>query len=248
MSDHEKFKLETAQEIHRMSLDADLKAATRTWMDEANRNKYSYHFEWFGRPIIQYPQDVMALQEIIASTQPDLIIETGIAHGGSVIFSSAMLELNALMGGPSDAKVLGIDIDIRAENRRAIESHPLAKRLEMLEGSSTSAEIVSKVEAVAAGRKSVMVILDSNHTHEHVLQELRMYSKFVTAGNYLVVFDTVIEFFPTSSITDRPWSVGDNPWTAVQDFLSESDSFSVCSDIEAKLQVTVAPGGYLRRS
>jgi cephalosporin hydroxylase len=247
MSEYEKFKRECAHEIARMGDDPELAAATRSWMDRANRAKYSYHFEWMGRPVIQYPQDVLALQEIIWTVKPDLIIETGIAHGGSLILSGSMLELNAISGGPQDAQVLGIDIDIRAHNRAAIEAHPLARRISMIEGSSVAPEVVSRVKAWAAGKRSVLVILDSNHTHDHVLAELEAYADLTTTGSYCIVFDTVIEDMPEDAFADRPWGRGNNAKTAVRDFLGRHPEFEIDKSIQHKLLITVAPDGYLKR-
>src|ERR1035441_10680528 len=158
--------------------------------------RYSYNFSWLGRPIIQYPQDIVAMQELIWTVQPDLIIETGIAHGGSLIFSASMLELNAACGGPQDGKVLGVDIDIRAHNRAAIESHRMFKRIQMIQGSSIALEVVEQVKAIAAERQRVMVCLDSNHTHDHVLTELQLYAPLTSIGSYCVVFDTIVEDVP----------------------------------------------------
>jgi len=247
MSEYEKFKRECADEIARMGDDTELAAATRSWMDRANRAKYSYHFEWMGRPVIQYPQDVLALQEIIWSVKPDLIIETGIAHGGSLILSASMLELNAISGGPQDAQVLGIDIDIRAHNRAAIEAHPLARRISMIEGSSVAPEVVSEVKAKAAGKRSVLVILDSNHTHDHVIAELESYAGLTTVGSYCIVFDTVIEDMSEDAFSDRPWGRGNNAKTAVWDFLKRHPEFEIDKSIQHKLLITVAPDGYLKR-
>lgn len=258
MNKHEQFKTECEDEIARQGADASLKEATRTWMNCANAAKYSYHFEWMGRPIIQYPQDIVAMQEIIWRTQPDLIIETGIAHGGSLIFMASMLELNALCGGPANASILGIDIDIRSHNRSAIEAHPMARRIEMIEGSSISEEVIARVRETARGKKRVLVSLDSNHTHDHVLRELRAYAPLVTVGSYCVVFDTVIEDMPADMFPDRPWRVGDNPKTAVHAYLEETKAastgssdrecrFEVDGQVDAKLLITVAPGGFLKR-
>lgn len=247
MSEYDKFKSECAAEIALMGDDRELAVGTRSWMDRANRAKYSYHFEWMGRPIIQYPQDILAVQEIIWSVKPDLIIETGIAHGGSLIFSASMLELNAISGGPGDAEVLGIDIDIRAHNRTAIEAHPMARRIAMIEGSSISPEVISAVKARAAGKRSVLVMLDSNHTHDHVLAELEAYANLATVGSYCVVFDTVIEDLPPDTFSDRPWGRGNNAKTAARDFLKRHPEFEVDKSIQHKLLITVAPDGYLRR-
>ena len=247
MTPYEQFMQECRDEIAAQGADTALQAATRTWMDAANRRKYSYHFEWLGRPIIQYPQDIVAMQELIWAVQPDLVVETGIAHGGSLIFSASMLELNAACGGPADARVVGVDIDIRAHNRAAIEAHPLARRITMLQGSSVAPEIVAEVRRLAAGRKRVLVTLDSNHTHAHVLAELEAYAPLTSVGSYCVVFDTVIDDMPASMFPDRPWGPGDNPKTALREYLQRHPEFEIRKDVDHKLLITVAPDGYLKR-
>jgi cephalosporin hydroxylase len=194
-----------------------------------------------GRPIIQYPQDMIAMQEIVWAIRPELIIETGIAHGGSIVYYASLLQLIGR------GEVIGIDVDIREHNRVEIESHPMAHRIRMLEGSSIATDVVDRVKALAAGRSPVLVVLDSNHTHEHVLAELRAYAGLVTAGSYCVVFDTVVEDLPNEYFDDRPWGVGDNPRTAVNAFLAEDARFELDAGIDAKLGITVAAGGYLRR-
>ena len=187
------------------------------------------------------------MQELIWKIQPTLIIETGIAHGGSLIFSASILELNAICGGEPNAKVLGIDIDIRSHNREAIESHPMSRRIEMIQGSSTSAEIIKQVETRARGEARVLVCLDSNHTHEHVLSELEAYAPLVTPNSYCVVFDTVVEDFPKEMFKDRPWGPGDNPKTAVHQYIKGNSSFVIDRTIQDKLLLTVAPDGFLKR-
>jgi cephalosporin hydroxylase len=224
-----------------MEADADLRTMSREWMIRSAQYEYSYHFTWLGLPIIQFPQDILAIQELVWSVKPDLIVETGIARGGSMTLSASLLEL---LGG--DGLVVGIDIDIRKPNREAIEGHPLAHRVRMIEGSSTAPEVLRAVEAIASGRDRVMVMLDSNHTHDHVLRELEMYSPLVKPGGYLIVFDTIIEEMPAGSFPDRPWDVGNNPQTAVSAFLAQSDRFEVDQEIEKKLLISVAPGGYLK--
>ena len=209
--------------------------------------RYSYNFSWLGRPIIQYPQDIVAMQELLWSVQPDLVIETGIAHGGSLIFSASMLELNAACGGPKNAQVLGVDIDIRAHNRAAIEAHPLSGRIKMIQGSSIAREVVEEVKAVAAARQRVVVCLDSNHTHDHVLAELEAYAHLTTVGSYCVVFDTVVEELPAEFFADRPWGPGNNPRTAVREFLKRHPEFEIDKRIDNKLLISVAPDGYLKR-
>lgn len=235
------FAQEVAENVEALKNDSDLQALSRIWLRLAGKHRYSYNFSWLGRPIIQLPTDVLAIQELIWRVKPDLIIETGVAHGGSIIFSASMLEL---LGG--DGIVLGIDIDIRAHNRAEIEGHPMSKRITLLEGSSTSDKILGNVKMIASGKQRVMVILDSNHTHEHVAAELALYSPLVTKESYLVVLDTIIEDMDADAHPDRPWGKGDNPKTAVWEFMKLSDRFEVDRDIEAKLLITVAPDGYLK--
>ena len=224
-----------------------LRASARTFMRESTQPKYSYNFSWLGRPIIQYPQDIVAMQELIWALQPDLIIETGIAHGGSLILYASLLELNAVAGGPQDARVIGIDIDIRAHNRAAIEAHPFSRRIDMIEGSSVDEAVVAQVRAAAAGRERVLVCLDSNHTHDHVLAELEAYAPMTSVGSYCVVFDTVIEDLPAGTYPDRPWGPGDNPMTAVRAYLQSHPEFEIDQRMDDKLLISVAPGGYLKR-
>ncbi len=228
-------------QIARMAADPDLAALAHELFLKSAEYKYSYNFSWLGRPIIQYPQDIIATQEIIWQVKPAVIIETGIAHGGSLIFYASMLEL---LGG--DGQVLGIDIDIRAHNRVEIERHPLSNRITMLQGSSIDDQIVQQVHAFARDKQPALVVLDSNHTHDHVSKELEFYAPLVTKGSYLIVFDTVVEDMPDRFFPDRPWSRGNNPKTAVQAFLADNDRFEVDREIEDKLLLTVAPGGYLK--
>lgn len=218
----------------------ELKRAAHEFNVVSNREKYSYNFSWMGRPIIQYPQDMIAMQEIIWELKPDLIVETGIAHGGSLIYYASILELIG------KGEIVGIDIDIREHNRVEIEKHPMYKRISMIQGSSIDEGLVSEVSAMAAGKETVMVCLDSNHTHEHVLAELNLYQHMVTSGSYLVVFDTIIEQMP-HGMYDRPWDVGNNAMTAVDEFLRSNGDFEIDSAIDNKLLISVAPRGYLRR-
>ncbi len=241
------FEREVASRVEANAADRPLQTATNEFMKASIAAKYSYNFSWLGRPVIQYPQDIVAMQELIWSLQPELIVETGIAHGGSLIFSASMLELNAACGGPADARVVGVDIDIRAHNRKAIEAHPMFRRITMIEGSSVAPEVVASVRAMAAGKKSVLVCLDSNHTHEHVLAELEAYAPITTVGNYCVVFDTIVEDLPEALSFDRPWGPGDNPKTAARHYLASHPEFEVDARFDAKLLIGVAPQGYLRR-
>jgi cephalosporin hydroxylase len=214
--------------------------AAKQFNVESNKAKYSYNFSWMGRPIIQYPQDMIAMQELIWEIKPDLIIETGIAHGGSLIYYASLMELIG------KGEILGIDIDIRDHNRTEIENHPMSKRIKMIQGSAIDENIIKKVEAIAEGKKTIMVCLDSNHTHDHVLKELELYNKFVSKDSYLIVFDTIVEDMP-KSMYDRPWDVGNNPKTAVWDFLKKNNEFEVDKNIDNKLLISVAPEGYLKR-
>lgn len=254
---YQQFKRECDAEVASQGVDRNTQTLTRAWVDAANRLKYSYHFEFLGRPIIQYPQDMVAMQELIWRVKPDLIIETGIAHGGSLILSASMLSLvdycDAIdQGAMLDPKapcrrVLGLDIDIRAHNRAAIEAHPMANRIDMIEGSSIDPAVVAKVRDIACGYDRVLVCLDSNHTHEHVLAELEAYAPLVSKGSYCVVFDTIIDDMPADMFPDRPWGRGDNPKTAVREYLKTHPEFDVDKQIDHKLLISVAPDGYLRR-
>jgi len=251
------FKRQVEDNVMALGRDVDAQALSRIWSRETNRNGYTYNFSWLGRPIIQYPQDMVAMQELIWQIKPDLIIETGIAHGGSLIFSASMLamldkaeaiELGASIDPKaSKRKVLGIDIDIRAHNRAAIEAHPMASRIQMIQGSSIADEVIAQVQDIAAGYSRVLVCLDSMHTHEHVLAELEAYAPLVSLGSYCVVFDTLIEDMPSDLFADRPWGKGDNPKTAVWEYRKTHSEFEVDTDIPHKLLITVAPDGYLKR-
>ncbi len=241
MTPNERFKQDCVEEIEAQGKDKDLLAKSHDWFLAANARKYSYHFEWMGRPIIQYPQDIVAMQELIWRVRPEVIVETGVAHGGSLVFYASMLEL---MGG--EREVIGVDIDIRPHNRKAIEEHPMARRISLIQGSSIDSGIVSEVRERVGARAPVMVVLDSNHTHQHVLEELRLYSPFVSKGSYLVVFDTVIEDMPVQAFGDRPWRPGNSPKSAVFEFLRENRRFRIDSGVDDKLLVSVAPSGYLQ--
>ena len=221
----------------------ELQAAKSAFNTASNKAQYSYNFKWMGRPIIQYPQDMIAMQEIIWDIKPDLIIETGIAHGGSLIFYASLLELIG------HGEVLGIDIDIRAHNRNEIEQHSMFKRITMIQGSSIDENIVDQVRDFANGKEKILVVLDSNHTYDHVMNELKMYSPFVTPGSYIVVFDTIVENLPENYIPgmERPWGLGNNPMTAVDEFLKENENFSIDKNIDNKILISVAPRGYLKR-
>lgn len=235
------FDEERARSVEALRKRDDLRSLARTFLIATSELRYSYNFDWLGLPIIQFPPDIVAVQELLWRIKPELVVETGVARGGSLALSASVLEL---IGGAGMA--LGIDVDIREPNRRAIEAHPLAHRIELMEGSSIDEGIVARVRERARGKSPIMVLLDSMHTHDHVLEELNLYSPLVSDGSYLIVFDTVIEDMPADSFLDRPWGPGDNPRTAVDAFLATNPRFEVDHDLEAKLLVTVAPGGYLK--
>ena len=251
------FAAEVADRIRSQAANAPLQAAAAAMARESILSQYSYNFSWLGRPIIQYPQDMVAVQELIWQIQPDLIIETGIAHGGSLVFSASMLALldlcDAGMAGVtldpqrSRRKVLGIDIDIRAHNRAAIEAHPLASRIQMIQGSSIAPEIIAQVRGIAADYPRVLVCLDSNHTHDHVLAELEAYAPLTSPGSYCVVFDTIVEDLPGELAGARPWGPGNNPKTAVRQYLQSHPEFVIDTSIQHQLLLTVAPDGFLKR-
>lgn len=251
------FKKEVENRIEANHKNDELVEAAHQFIQESTIPKYSYNFSSLGRPIIQYPQDMVEMQEIIWEVKPDLIIETGIAHGGSLVMSASMLALldmcdaiesgSTLDPGKSQRKVLGIDIDIRAHNRAAIEAHPMVSRIQMIEGSSIAPEIVQQVRQVAKDYKRILVCLDSNHTHDHVLAELDAYAPLTSVGSYCVVFDTIVEDMPADMFPDRPWGVGNNPKTAVWEYLKTHPAFEIDKSIQHKLLITVAPDGYLKR-
>lgn len=253
----ENFDLDRSLRIDQFAQDVVLNSLAHNWIFESMRRKYLYNFDWLGRPIIQYPQDMVAIQEIIWQVKPTLIIETGIAHGGSLILSASMLALLdyceavdsglAIYPSESKRKVVGIDIDIREHNRSAIERHPMSSKIEMVEGSSIDQGVVNQVVDIAKGHSSVLVLLDSNHTHEHVLGELDAYAKLVSVSSYCVVFDTFVEDMPAGYFADRPWDKGNNPRTAIVEFLKDHTEFVVDESIQNKLLITVAPGGFLKR-
>lgn len=260
MDDHLEFNQQCQTEIDQQGKDTQLATTTKRWIAEAAQHNYSYHFQWLGRPIIQHPQDMLAVQQILWQVQPDLVIETGVARGGSLIYYASLLELIAQCGGPGQAKVLGIDIDIRAHNHTAITQHPMAKRIELLQGSSTDAATFAAVKQRASQCQRIVVLLDSNHTHAHVLRELELYAPLVTKGSYCVVFDTIIEDLPETFSANRPWHKGNNPKTAVWQYLNalaqtpvmdengDAVNFTIDQAIEAQMLITVAPSGYLLRA
>ena len=242
MDEIEEFQAEVAEQVRAMGASEELQQLGTNFVNEVAPYRYCYNFSWMGRPIIQYPQDMIAMQEIIWDVQPDLIVETGIAHGGSLVYYASLLELIG------KGRVLGIDIDIRDHNRAEIEKHSMFGRIEMIQGSSVDAAIAGRAADMAADAETVLVTLDSNHTHEHVLRELELYAPLVTPGSYCVVFDTVVEDMPPGSFPDRPWDIGDNPKTAVHAYLERHGEFEIDKAIHEKLLITVSRDGFLRRT
>jgi len=269
MSEIEKFQTEVKENIEGLGADTDLQACSLDWIVKSIAHKYSYNFSWLGRPIIQYPQDIVALQELIWQVKPDLVLETGIAHGGSLILSASMLALleyceatdAGLVVDPANPRrmVLGVDVDIREHNRKAIEAHPMSSRISLIQGSSIAPDVIGQVRKIAGKYTRILVCLDSNHTHEHVFAELEAYAPLTSKGSYCCVFDTVIEDMPTEMFSDRPWRPGDSPKSAVRQYLRELEGgmivavdgeplkFQVDRKIDAKLSISVAPQGYLKR-
>ncbi|MGZ5103407.1 MAG: cephalosporin hydroxylase family protein [Usitatibacter sp.] len=263
------FRAECEERVSGYARDAAWQAASNAWLRRAFEQRYMYNFSWMGRPIIQTPIDMAAMQELVWSVRPDLIVETGIAHGGSLVLSASLLAMldycdavesgKALDPRAARRRVLGIDIDIRAHNRAAIEAHPMAHRIDMIQGSSIAPDVVERVRGIAARHEKVLVLLDSNHTHEHVLAELEAYAPLTSAGSYCIVFDTIVEDLPEGFFADRPWNRGDNPKTAVREYLrllkeegrTAADGARLALEVdralEGKLLITVAPDGYLKR-
>ena len=228
--------------IRRMGADEEVRKAALELIAKTLRYRFSYNFSWLGRPVIQLPSDLVAIQELIFTVRPELVIETGIAHGGSLIHSASILEL---LGG--EGRVLGVDIDIRSHNRAAIDAHPMRKRIDMIEGSSVDESVAGRVREAARGKERVLVLLDSMHTHDHVLRELQLYAPLATVGSYCVVFDTIIEDLPGDAYPDRPWGKGNSPKSAVWAFVKSDPRFVIDRELEAKLLMTAAPDGWLKR-
>ena len=269
MSQNKEFQDFVASNIERIGEDAAFLGFSSIWIRECIRLNYAQNFTWLGRPIIQVPQDIYAIQELIWSVRPDLIIETGIAHGGSLVMSASMLALldysDAVQAGTTldprsrDRMVVGVDIDIRPHNRTGVEVHPLAHKIQMLQGSSIDPQIVDQVKAIAINYDRILLFLDSNHTHDHVLGELEAYAPLTSIRSYCVVWDTGVEDLPADFCRDRPWGKGNNPKTAVSEYLRRLKeegrrafdgaalNFRIDKTIENKIVITASPGGFLVR-
>tara|TARA_B100000989_G_scaffold296876_1_gene281099 strand:+ start:633 stop:1415 length:783 start_codon:yes stop_codon:yes gene_type:complete len=259
MNDEKEFKKKIDRQLKDQKKNRSINNLSKKWMKESIKSNYSYHFEWLGRPIIQYPQDIIAVQQILWETKPDLIIETGIARGGSLIFYASILDLISKCGGPSNFKIIGIDVDIRKHNKKRILSHAMSKNIEMIEGSSIDLKIFHKVKKKCKNAKKILILLDSNHTQNHVFEELKLYGSIVSKNSYMIVFDTIIENLPNKFYRNRPWSKGNNPKTAVVKYLKEIKNknyfdqrgrklkFIKDDMIENKILLTTSPGGFLKR-
>ncbi len=228
--------------VENFKYDKDFISLSKKWRENAIKRKYMNNFSWMGRPLIQFPGDIMAVQELISTIKPNKVIETGIAHGGSLILSSSIMFLNNI----KNAEVIGIDIDIREHNRSEINKNRFSNMITLIEGSSIDQKVFEQVSKKISSDDKVMVFLDSNHTHDHVLKELNLYSKLVSKGSYIVVFDTHVEDMPSDYIwEDRPWGKGNNPKTAVHKWIKLNKNFEIDNYLENKLLLTSAPDGFL---
>jgi cephalosporin hydroxylase len=247
------FMRESLNNIKKMASDDSVQNISRAWINQTGPHRYVYNWRWMGLPIIQLPADIAATQEIIWEVKPTVIIETGIARGGSLVFNASQLALLDLCSNESVSisqskrRCIGIDIDIRSHNRSEIESHALAPMIILVEGSSLDSDVVGQVATMIKPEDRVLVILDSNHTYHHVKQELEHYSKLVTSGSYLIVHDTGIEYASEDLFENRDWGKGNNPLTAVKEFLTKNEKFNIDKHISDKLLITSSPEGYLKK-
>jgi cephalosporin hydroxylase len=237
------FDLKVQKNLNKMSRDKKLFKKSLNWMIHADKYKYTYNFQWAGIPVIKFPNDLVVLQEIISKVKPDVIIETGVAHGGSVVFSASMLQLYS----SKSSFVIGIDIDIRKHNLIRLKKNKFYKKLRLIEGSSTCPGVIKKIKRYIKGKKKIMVFLDSNHSYEHVKNEIEIYKNLVSKNSYLVVGDTFSEYFPKGYYSNRPWDVGNNPMIALKEFLKKDKNFEIDKKICSKLQITETFDGYLKR-
>ena len=216
------------------------------WVKVGWNQKYQYTFSWFGRPVIQLPEDMIRMQEVIYQLKPDYIVETGIAHGGSLIFYASLCKA---MG---KGRVVGIDIEIRPHNRKAIRDHELASYITMVEGSSTDHTIVDEIKCIVGEAKTVLVILDSNHSYQHVYDELEAYCSIVTKGSYIVATDGIMKDLHDVPRAGENWQT-DNPTCAAIDFAAKHPEFVIeqpawpFSESELKENITHWPSAWLKR-
>ncbi len=237
----EEFRELQKRSAEEMAADTKLKEDSLDLFFRADQHRWIHQATWFGEPVLNLPQDMFALQEIIFQTRPEFIIEIGVAWGGSLLFYSTLLEV---LGG---GEIIGVDIFIPDDLKQRLQSHgKLSERIHLINASSIEEETVERVKAITGGSKKTMILLDSNHTHEHVYRELQLYSPLVEKGYYLVCGDTIVEDIPVQEHRDRPWGPGNNPKTALNAFMEESDRFERDADMENKLLFSCNPGGYLR--
>ena len=250
------FEKECAEESYNQARDKSFIKLSDNWLNKSWRHKYTYHFKWMDRPIIQMPQDVLALQEIIWKVKPDLIIETGIAHGGSICLSASLLALlemednynkNDINKTKNNRQVIGIDVDIRKHNKEKLNNHFLSEKMIMIEASSVELKTFEKVKEISQDFSNILVILDSNHTDEHVLKELNLYGSLVSQNSYCIVFDTIIEKMDDAFSKDRPWSKENSPKSAIEKFLKTNESFEIDYSVDDRLILSMAPGGFLKK-
>ena len=250
------FENECSEESYKQARDKSFVKLSDSWLNKSWRHKYTYHFKWMDRPIIQMPQDILALQEIIWKVKPDLIIETGIAHGGSICLSASLLALLEMEDNYNktdlnkikrNRKVVGIDVDIRKHNKEKLNNHFLSEKMVMIEASSVDLKTFEKVKKISRDYSNILVILDSNHTDEHVLKELNLYVSLVSQNTYCIVFDTIIEKMDDAFSKDRPWSKKNSPKSAIEKFLKANESFEIDHSVDARLMLSMAPGGFLKK-
>ncbi|HUR86531.1 MAG TPA: CmcI family methyltransferase [Solirubrobacteraceae bacterium] len=216
------------------------------WVKVGWNEKHSYTFSWMGVPIVQLPEDVVRVQELIHARRPDVIVECGVAHGGGTIFYASLMEA---MG---HGRVIGVDIEIRPHNRAAIEQHPLFGRIALIEGSSVDPAVVARVEEEIGGEQNVLVLLDSNHLRDHVLAELEAYHHLVPVGSYIVAMDGIMKYLADTPRGDPSW-VDDNPISAAEAFVAAHPEFVIeqpswgFNESELRANITHSPSGYIKR-
>ena len=240
MFDREAFELEKNQEIQRALADPELLSKGRDFLIHSDRYKYGYYWTWMGLPIIQMPEDIALTQEIMWETKPDFVIEAGIAWGGSLALYAAFQELQGF------GQVIGIDVTIPAHNRDAIMSTPVSHRITLIEGSSSDPEVFEQISSQIPEGSNILLVLDSNHTHDHVLAELKLWSPLLQKGNFIIVSDTIVEVIPEQKHRPRPWGPGNNPMTGMQEFLESNGRFTSSNAYSDRAIVSFNPSGYLK--
>ena len=237
----DEFRTLLNEEAAKMNRDASLSGEAKKVLSDADHYHWVHQTSWMGEPILNLPQDMFAMQEIIYRTRPDFIVESGVAWGGSLLFYSTLMEI---LGGKL---IIGIDVFIPDDLKERIGSHEkLSKRIRWINDSSTSEETLSKVKEIVGDSRKVLVFLDSDHTHEHVLTELNLYAPLIGKGQYIICGDTIVEDVPEQKHRPRAWGPGNNPKTALMSFLDQNDRFEVDQNLENKLLFTCNPGGYLK--